>query len=113
MAQSDAHRQIASALSSGNADALAEYFGSEVQLGYLDDEMILSAAGAKSKLRKIFASNKPISFTPRHKGGSQANRGNYMIGNLLTEQLSYRVFVYTESNSTRTTISEIRFEESL
>ncbi len=113
-AQDGARKAIAAAIGSGDVGILADHLARELTLSFHDEERILAKAAAESRLRKFYAENKAITYKVRHNGGAMRDKSSYMVGRLMTENLSYRVFVYLEKDRKGVSkISEIRFEKPL
>lgn len=102
---------ISKALSNGDADALAQYFGDNVEISILDKEQLYSKGKATEALRSFFSSNKPKSFSQVHQGISKENSDQYCIGNMSASTGSYRVYIYLKMNGGSATIQEIRFDK--
>ena len=102
---------IAKALSTGDADGLAKYFGDNVEISILDKEQTYSKAKATDVLRGFFNTNKPKSFSQVHKGTSRESSDQYCIGNLATGSGSYRVYLYLKVAGNNVTVQEIRFDK--
>lgn len=102
---------ISKALSAGDVDGLAQYFGDNVEISILDNEQLYSKAKATEALRTFFNSNKPKTFNQVHQGTSRENSDQYCIGNMTAASGSYRVYIYLKMNGANTTIQEIRFDK--
>jgi hypothetical protein len=102
---------ISKALSAGDADALSQYFGDNVEISILDQEQLYSKAKATETMRSFFSSNKPKSFSQVHQGTSRENSDQYCIGNMSASNGSYRVYIYLKMSGGTTTIQEIRFDK--
>lgn len=101
---------IAAAIRTGNAAALAQSFQSNVEITIKDAESSYSKAQAEMVLKNFFASHQPKSFTVVHQGTSPEG-SKYFVGNLTTSSGSYRTYVYAKANGNALAILEIRFEE--
>ncbi len=102
---------IAKALNTGDVDALAQYFGDQVEVSILDQEQLYPKAKAVEIVRSFFNSNKPRSFNQVHQGSSRENSDQYCIGNMLAATGSYRVYIYLKMSGNSATIQEIRFDK--
>ena len=102
---------ISKAISNGDAKALSQYFDDKVEVSILDDENLLDKAGAKAALEKFFAKNKPQSYNQVHDGTSKGEGSKYTIGNLRTNDVTYRVYVYMKVSGKKHTIQEISISE--
>jgi hypothetical protein len=102
---------ISKALSSGDAEALSQYFGDNVEISILDQEQMYSKAKATEVVRSFFNGNKPKSFNQVHQGTSRENSDQYCIGNMAATTGSYRVYIYLKMSGSNATIQEIRFDK--
>ena len=102
---------IASALSIGDADALAKFFADNVEVSIQDKEQTYPKAKAAETVKSFFAGNKPKGFAQVHKGTSRENSDQYCIGNLNAASGNYRVYIYLKSVGNNLQIQEIRFDK--
>ncbi|MBK6932478.1 MAG: DUF4783 domain-containing protein [Saprospirales bacterium] len=102
---------IAKALSSGDVEALSQYFADNVEVSILDKEQLYPKAKAKEVVRAFFDANKPKSFSQVHQGTSRENSDQYCIGNMSASTGSYRVYIYLKMSGNSATIQEIRFDK--
>ncbi|MBP6731763.1 MAG: DUF4783 domain-containing protein [Chitinophagales bacterium] len=101
---------IANAIRSGNASAIASSFQANVEITIKDSGNSYSKSQAEMVLKDFFSKNQPKGFTIAHQGTSPEG-SKYFIGNLATGNGNYRMYVYAKANGTAFTIQEIRFEE--
>ncbi len=102
---------ITKALKTGNSEALSSFFDEDVELALLDDEDIYEKAEAKAKLTRFFESHPPKSFSQVHKGTSKGEDSHYVIGDLVADGTTYRVYIYLEETEDSYIIQELRIEE--
>jgi len=102
---------ISRALRNGDAESLAEYFDTQVELAIMNEEDIYSKEVARQKVKAFFANNKPSSFSQIHKGQSKGNASHYCIGNLKTSSNTFRVYIYMKKDGDRFWIKELRFDK--
>ena len=102
---------IATALSTGDVQALSKYFAETVEVSILEKEQVLNKAKATEVVRSFFESSKPKSFAQVHKGSSRENSDQYCIGNLSANSGNYRVYIYLKSGNNAVNIQEIRFDK--
>jgi len=62
---------LVTAFKNGDANAIAEYFDSSVDLSIPDNEDVYSNIQAKLVLKTFFLKNKPTGFTVVHNGDSK------------------------------------------
>ena len=102
---------IATAMSTGNADALSKYFDSDVEISIADKEEIYEKDKAKTVLVDFFGKNKPKSFSQVHQGASKGKDTQYCIGEMPTAGGSYRVYLYMKIAGDQYVIQEMRFDK--
>ena len=97
---------VVSALQAGNAEALARYFDSYVELTLPDRHVgSCSKSQAKMVLRDFFDTYKVKGFDVQVKGGSQ-NPG-YCLGTLQTTGGNFRTTLFIREEGEQTLIKEI------
>ncbi|MEL6636432.1 MAG: DUF4783 domain-containing protein [Bacteroidota bacterium] len=102
---------ISQAISTGNADALAQYLDQSVEISILDDVDMYDKNEAVQMLRNFFAKNKPKSYNQMHQGTSKGQDSRYTIGNLVTSSNSFRVYIYLKVQGGQQLIQELRFDK--
>ncbi|MCF8246095.1 MAG: DUF4783 domain-containing protein [Saprospiraceae bacterium] len=102
---------ITKAISSGNADALGQYFDSSVEIAVLDKEETYTKAQAIQVMKDFFTKNKPSSFKQVHQGASKGQDSQYCIGNMTATSGTYRVYIYMKVSGTKQVIQELRFDK--
>lgn len=102
---------ITKAISGGNADALGQYFDTNVEIAVMDKEDTYSKADAVKAVKDFFAKNKPTSFKQVHQGSSKGQDSQYCIGNMATASGSYRVYIYMKVSGGKYIIQELRFDK--
>ena len=101
---------ISQALNSGNVDELSKYFDETVEIAVLNEEDIFSKAEAKSVIQKFFKDHQPKSFSQVHQGASKGD-SKYCIGNLVTGDSSYKVYLYMKEKGGKSLIQVIRIDK--
>lgn len=102
---------ITKAISSGNADALGQYFDANVEIAVLDKEETYQKAEAVKVVKDFFAKNKPTSFKQVHQGASKGQDSQYCIGNMTASSGTYRVYIYMKVSGGKQVIQELRFDK--
>ena len=102
---------ITKAISSGDANALGQYFDQSVTVAIADQEDIYDKAGAVNAVKQFFAQNQPKSFSQVHQGASKGADSQYVIGNLTTSGGTYRAYIYVKMSGGKTLIQELRFDK--
>lgn len=103
---------IASAISAGNADALAKYFDTDVEVSIFEKEDSYSRNEATAVLKDFFAKNKPKNFNAMHQGASKGKDTQYSIGEVVTATGNYRMYLYMKVVNDTYVIQEIRIGKS-
>ncbi len=102
---------ITKAISSGNADALGQYFDSNVEIAVMDKEETYAKAQAIQVMKDFFAKNKPSTFKQVHQGASKGQDSQYCIGNMTASSGTYRVYIYMKVSGGKQVIQELRFDK--
>jgi Domain of unknown function (DUF4783) len=102
---------IATAMGTGNADALSKFFDEDVEISISDKEDTYDKDKAKSIVTDFFSKNKPKSFNQVHQGQSKGKDTQYCIGEMPTVSGNYRVYLYMKVVSDQYIIQEIRFDK--
>ncbi|MBI1226302.1 MAG: DUF4783 domain-containing protein [Bacteroidetes bacterium] len=102
---------ISKAISSGNADALGQYFDTTVEIAVMDKEETYAKAQAIQVVKDFFSKNKPSSFKQVHQGASKGQDSQYCIGNMVATSGTYRVYIYMKVSSAKQVIQELRFDK--
>lgn len=103
---------ITNSISSGNADALGQYFDDKVEVAVKDTEKTYSKTEAVAVVKDFFAKNKPTSFKQVHQGASKGQDSQYVIGNMTAASGTYRVYVFMKVSGGQYIIQELRFDRS-
>ena len=101
--------QILKSFKNGNAKALSEYFNKNVELVVLENDNVYSKAQAQQIVNKFFSSNIPESFTVLHNGDTEGAK--YVIGNLKTNNGSFRVYFLLKTSDGKNYIHQLRIEK--
>ena len=111
MATPDIYEIISSAIRSGKAGEISQYFNANVELTIGNQEEVYSKAQAEQVLKEFFSKNTPRSFTLIHQGLSKEG-AKYAIGNLTTQQgNNYRTYFFIKQVGASEYIQELRFEK--
>ncbi|MEN0005861.1 MAG: DUF4783 domain-containing protein [Bacteroidota bacterium] len=104
---------IETALKTGDAETLSQYFDANVEVAVTDDiPKVYNKAKAKELVNLFFRNNKPTGFQQRHKGMSKGKGYQYFIGNLETIKGSYRVTIVINVDAKQFLIQEIGFNKN-
>ena len=102
---------ITKAISSGNADALGQYFDANVEIAVMDKEETYAKAQAIQVVKDFFSKNKPSTFKQVHQGASKGQDSQYCIGNMTASSGTYRVYIYMKVSGAKQVIQELRFDK--
>jgi hypothetical protein len=102
---------ITKAIGSGDTETLSKYFSDQVEISIQDKEQICSKTQAIQVIRDFFTANKPKTFSQVHNGTSRENSDQYCIGNLVSTNGTYRVYLYLKPINGILSIQEIRFDK--
>lgn len=91
--------QIFKAIGDGDVNSISKVLQSEVELCFDTNQDFFSKADAVKELRKFFGKVKPSTCKHLHDGNSKDNSSGYSVGEMKTDQGTYRVFVYIEGKS--------------
>lgn len=102
---------ISKALGDGDAAALGNYFDESVEVAILEQEDFYNKGQAIEKIKAFFQKHPPRSFNQIHKGSSQSSDSQYCIGDLVTNDAKFRVYIYMKNVGGKTLIQELRFNK--
>ncbi len=100
---------IIAAIKAGNADQLAEYFDSNVDLKIIDKENIYSKAQAKVLVKDFFSNYSVTNIAINHEGGPET--AHFVICNLSTAQGKFRVYFLLKNKDGKFLIQKFRVEK--
>jgi hypothetical protein len=106
LAQSD----LATALGKGDVMGISAHLGDKVELTIGSKEEVLAKSVVQVRLREFYASHAPKGFKMMHSGNSRGNDSNYQIGELTTDNGTYRVYMYFAQQGASRLVTELRFE---
>lgn len=102
--------EITTAIQKGDATTLGAYFDSQVELSVLNKEASCNPNQATQMVKAFFQKYQPKAFSQVHQGKSSGNETTYCIGNLKTQEKTFRVYIYLKADSAKKRIQELRFE---
>ena len=100
--------EIIQSLKTGDSKTLSEYFNQNVEMVVLENDNVYSKAQAQQIVTKFFSDNSPESFNILHQGGKG---DQYVIGNLVTNKGSFRVYLFLKKNNGKDYIHQLRITE--
>jgi hypothetical protein len=84
---------ISSALRTGDATALGNYFGSTVEIAVLNTEDRYRKADATQLMKNFFGKFQPGSYKQVHRGTSKGGDLQYAIGEMRSGGTTFRVYM--------------------
>jgi len=103
--------EIITGFKNGSSEILFKYFNQSIEMVVLDNDDIYSKEQAKQIISRFFSNNKPKKFTILHQGVK--GDSSYLIGKLLTDKRTYRVYFFVKGKSPNRYIHQLRIEEDL
>jgi hypothetical protein len=100
--------KLATAIQTGNAEAVSAYMQSPVELTLPGTDQAYSAQQATFVLKDFFAKNTPKSFAIVHKGNSGTT--NYATGTLVTSGGTYDANIFIKKVDDAFKVTQLRFE---
>ncbi len=108
-AQETVSTQIQKGLKLNNAELIASFFNTQVEMSILDKEDIFSATQAKNILSNFLSQHKVSGYSMLHSGGKP--NAKYYIGNIDTATGKYRVFYLLKGSGKNFKIHQFRIEK--
>ena len=100
---------IIKATRNADADELAEYFSSKIELVLPQKSGVFSDVQAKLVLDEFFKNNPVVSFSIIHQGVRE--NSSFAIGKYQTASMTYRFYFLTKNTDAKTYIHQLRIEE--
>ena len=110
LAQGDIINDVKESIKAGSSKELAKYLNSSVDVTMNGEMGTFSKTQAEFILRDFFKDNPPSSFTIVHQGASKGGLP-YAIGQYLSDNKSYRVWMRIKNTGNQYLIHEISFIE--
>ncbi|NOQ74469.1 MAG: DUF4783 domain-containing protein [Crocinitomix sp.] len=100
---------IISAFKTGDATAIATYFGDNVDLSILGKANLYSKSQAEQVLQHFYTDHKPKAFSIMHKGTAKSSK--YFIGELISiADKKYRVTINSKLEGGKNSITSLTIE---
>ena len=100
---------ILSAIKTGNADKLSDFFDANVDMKILDKENIYSKSQATIIVKDFFSAYKITNLELNHEGGPETAR--FAICNMTTNQGKFRVYFLFKNTNGKYLIQKFRIEK--
>ncbi len=97
---------IKKSLTAGDANTLSSFLASTVDVTINGDDDTYDKSKASTRLRAFFENHSPSGFTIKHEGNAP-NGSKFIVGNLRTNEGSFRTYIVIRNNK----IHEISFED--
>jgi len=107
-AQDNVIDNVKTAMGSGSAKELSQYFGSIVELNFDGEKSSYSKSQAEFVLKDFFKKNPPLDFEYIHQGSSKQGF-RYVIGKYTIAGSSFRVYILFKKNEDTYYVDTIDF----
>ena len=108
----DTAKLVATALQVGNAQEVAKYFNTMVDLSLPSSDDTYSKTQAEQILRDFFAKI-PVKGFKVSKQGNSADGSTYCIGTLEAGNKTFRVYFLIKSNGSQNVVHQMQVQENL
>lgn len=102
--------EISMAFKAGNAEILAGYMNSTVELVMPDSEDFYKKGVAEGILKEFFRTHRTTDFVIKHQGGRSDAR--YAIGDLRTTEGTFRIYFLMKIIDEKPLIHQLRIEKN-
>lgn len=101
--------EVVAGFKTGNAATLSAYFNQSIEMVVLEHDDVFSKAQAQQIVSDFFSRNKAQEFSIIHQGGKEGAR--YAIGNLVTNNGTFRVYFLLKDAGDKSFIHQLRIEK--
>lgn len=101
--------EVVLSLKTGNASTLSSYFNQNIEMVVLEQDDVYSKAQAQQIVTNFFNQHKAQGFSIIHQGGKEGAK--YAIGNLTTNQGTFRVYFLLKNDGEKAYIHQLRIEK--
>jgi hypothetical protein len=101
--------EVVSAIKSGKATEVARYFDNTVEITLPEKSNSYSKSQGELVLYNFFNNNTVTNFEVIHKSESAGSQ--YCIGNLITNNGTFRTTIYMKQKGDKQVVQELRFEK--
>jgi hypothetical protein len=102
---------VTAQLRSGNVGAMTKYFDNIVTITITNTPSAYSKTQAEMVLRDFFSKNAPKDFVVMQSGTAPNNNCKYAIGNLITSNGNYQLYILLKLKESAFLLQEIRIEK--
>jgi hypothetical protein len=110
-AQGRSVEALSSAMKSGNASAVARFFGPTVDLTINNSSSTYSRTQAEQVLREFFSRNQVRDFDVDYSGNSTSSNSSFTIGSLQTGTCKFKVYMLLRPADGGFVLKELRIEK--
>lgn len=103
--------KISTAIRSGEATSLNQYYASAVDVTILNFQDFLDKSSASKKVNDFFNGKKVMGYKVNHEGKSKGKDSVYTIGTLSTDQGDFQMYMFISSKAGKYFIEEIKIEK--
>jgi hypothetical protein len=101
--------EVVKAIKSGNSAEVSKYFDNTVEISLPDKSNSYSKSQAELVLHDFFATNGVKDFEVLHKSDTPGSQ--YCIGNLQTNNGTFRTTIFMKQKGDKALVQELRFEK--
>jgi hypothetical protein len=101
--------EVVKAIKSGDSARVSRFFDNTVEISLPEKSNSYSKSQAELVLHDFFASNKVINFEILHKSDNSGSQ--YCIGNLQTNNGTFRTTIFMKQKGDKELVQELRFEK--
>jgi antitoxin component YwqK of YwqJK toxin-antitoxin module len=101
--------EVVRAIKSGNSAEVSKYFDNTVEISLPEKSNSYSKSQAELVLHDFFATNKVKDFEVLHKSDNPGSQ--YCIGNLQTNNGTFRTTIFMKQKGDKELVQELRFEK--
>ena len=101
--------EVVKAIKSGNSAEVSKYFDNTVEISLPEKSNSYSKSQAELVLRDFFATNGVKDFEILHKSDTPGSQ--YCIGNLQTNNGTFRTTIFMKQKGDKELVQELRFEK--
>jgi len=94
-----------------NMPVIETYLQEKVEFSIQEDQQILPKSIASKKFKAFLEEHKPISVDIIHEGNSKDKSTQYKVAKLVSDEGTFRIFIYSTGEIKQNSVKEIRIDE--
>jgi len=94
-----------------NMPVIETYLQDKVEFSIQEDQQILPKSIASKKFKAFLEEHKPISVDIIHEGNSKDKSTQYKVAKLVSDEGTFRIFIYSTGEIKQNSVKEIRIDE--